>query len=72
MVAKGDAEDTTQEVFMKISNGLRDFRSALNLSTWVYRIATNIALDKLRSRSFQENNKEDAANNWTHEAEITT
>jgi RNA polymerase sigma-70 factor (ECF subfamily) len=57
MVGKGDAEDLTQEVFIKVDKGLNDFKGDSKLSTWVYRIATNTALDKLRSRSFREDKK---------------
>jgi RNA polymerase sigma-70 factor (ECF subfamily) len=58
MVGKAEADDLTQEVFLKISNGLRDFEGKSSLSTWVYRIATNAAMDKMRSRSFQERAQE--------------
>lgn len=54
MVGKNDAEDLTQEVFLKIDKGLKDFKGNSSLSTWVYRIATNVALDKMRSRSHRE------------------
>lgn len=54
MVGKNDAEDITQEVFVKINDGLKDFKGKSSLSTWIYRIATNTALDRIRSRSFQE------------------
>jgi len=53
MVAEDEAEDLTQEVFAKISHNLKTFRGEASLSTWVYRIATNTALDRLRSPSFQ-------------------
>jgi RNA polymerase sigma-70 factor (ECF subfamily) len=55
MIGKTDAEDVTQEVFVKIDNGLKDFKGKSSLSTWVYRIATNTALDKLHSRAFRQN-----------------
>ena len=48
-----EAEDITQEVFLKISRGLSSFRGTAKLSTWVYRIATNAALDRLKSPSFK-------------------
>ncbi|NOH03928.1 MAG: sigma-70 family RNA polymerase sigma factor [Chloroflexi bacterium] len=54
MVAEDEAEDLTQEVFVKISRALNTFRGESSLSTWVYRIATNTALDRLRSPSFQQ------------------
>ncbi len=47
-----DAEDVTQEVFVKISQALKTFKGESQVSTWVYRIATNSALDKLRSPPF--------------------
>ena len=50
MVGINDAEDVTQEVFMKINKGLKDFEGKSALSTWAYRIATNSALDKIRKR----------------------
>lgn len=44
-----DADDITQEVFEKVSRSLKDFRGESKLSTWLYRIATNTAMDWLRS-----------------------
>lgn len=46
-----DAEDLTQDVFIKVSNALKSFRGESKISTWIYRIATNAALDRLRSPS---------------------
>ncbi len=54
MVGKDEAEDVTQEVFMKVNKGLEGFKGESSLSTWIYRIATNAARDKLKSRSFRE------------------
>lgn len=54
LVGRIDAEDLTQEVFVRVGKGLKDFRGDANLSTWIYRIATNVATDMLRSRSFRE------------------
>jgi RNA polymerase sigma-70 factor, ECF subfamily len=44
---KEDAEDITQEVFIKVYHGLRKFEQQASFSTWIYRIATNTALDSL-------------------------
>ena len=57
LVGESHAEDVTQEVFLKINNGLDGFKGRSSLSTWVYRIATNAALDKVRSRSYREDGK---------------
>lgn len=48
-----DAEDVTQEVFVKVSQALPQFRGESSLSTWIYRIATNAGFDRLRSPSFR-------------------
>ncbi len=49
LVGAQEAEDLTQSVFVKVSDGLQNFREEASLSTWIYRIATNTALDWLRS-----------------------
>ena len=76
-----EAEDLTQEVFEKVSNALKGFKGDSKLSTWLYRIATNTALDRLRSSSFRgasENTPlEDSAgvqdrNFWTGQTKTST
>ena len=56
MVGEREAEDLTQEVFVKVNRALAGFRGESSLSTWLYRIATNAALDRRRSPSFQRTN----------------
>ena len=51
MVGPTEAEELTQETFLKVSRSLAGFRGESKLSTWIYRIATNVALDRLRSKS---------------------
>jgi len=53
MVGDNDAEDVAQEVFDKISRNLDDFKGESKISTWIYRIATNAALDKLKSLPYK-------------------
>lgn len=43
-----EALDLTQETFVRVHQGLAAFRGDSSLSTWIYRIATNAALDRLR------------------------
>lgn len=51
MVGEADFEDVTQEVFLKVNAGLSEFRGDSSLSTWIYRIATNTAIDHNRKSS---------------------
>lgn len=51
IVGPDDAEDLCQDVFAKVHANLKDFRGEASLSTWIYRIATNTAIDRLRARS---------------------
>lgn len=57
MVGANDAEDVAQEVFVKIDKGLEEFKGQSSLSTWVYRIATNAALDRIKSRARRQESK---------------
>jgi RNA polymerase sigma-70 factor (ECF subfamily) len=45
-----DGEDATQETLLRIVRNLHAFDQRSSLSTWIYRIATNAALDELRRR----------------------
>jgi RNA polymerase sigma-70 factor (ECF subfamily) len=45
-----DAEDITQEVFLKALNSLHRFREESSLQTWLFRIATNLCRDAHRRR----------------------
>lgn len=53
LVGEGEVEDLTQSVMLKVSDGLPDFRGDSSLSTWIYRIATNAALDRLRRKTVE-------------------
>lgn len=53
IVGPKEAEDLTQEVFIKAGKALQQFRSESQLSTWLYRIATNAANDRMREPSFR-------------------
>ena len=46
-----DAADMTQETFIKAYNSLQNFRGDSKFSVWLYRIATKVCLDFLRSKS---------------------
>lgn len=46
-----DAADITQETFIKAYRAIGSFRGDSKFSSWIYRIASNVCLDFLRSRS---------------------
>jgi len=48
-----DAEDIAQDVFDKVHGGLKRFQGKSKLSTWIYRIATNTAIDRSRSAVYK-------------------
>ena len=54
MARPQDAEDLAQAVFAKAAKALPSFRGEAQTSTWLYRIAANVASDWLHSRSSHE------------------
>lgn len=45
-----DAEEATQDVFLKVHKGLEGFRGESQLSTWIWRITTNVCLTRRSKR----------------------
>ncbi len=45
-----DAEEATQEVFLRAFRSIRSFRHSASFSTWLYRIAANQCMSRLRKR----------------------
>ena len=43
-----DAEDLTQEVFIRAYQSRHRFRADAAVDTWLYRIATNLVIDRFR------------------------
>ena len=58
LVGENEAEDLAQETFIKVEHALASFRGEAKVSTWLYRIATNTALDRLRSPIFRREAEE--------------
>jgi len=57
----GDAEEVTQEVFLRVHHALRSFRGDAQFSSWLYRIAFNQAVNlKARVRYRAPHATEDA------------
>jgi RNA polymerase sigma-70 factor, ECF subfamily len=48
-----DASDLAQDVFLRAYRGLRNFRGQSSLSTWLYRIAVNVCLNRVATKAPQ-------------------
>jgi len=47
-----DADDATQEVFIRALKNLKSFRGESSIQTWLYRITINICSNLVRKRKF--------------------
>jgi RNA polymerase sigma-70 factor (ECF subfamily) len=45
-----DAEDVSQEVFLRAFRFMKDFRGDAKLSSWLYRITHNVCIDQRRKK----------------------
>lgn len=45
-----EAEDIVQETFLRVYTNLHRYDETQKFSTWIYRIATNLCIDRLRKR----------------------
>jgi RNA polymerase sigma-70 factor (ECF subfamily) len=50
LVGRTDAEDLLQEIFLAAHRKLGLYKGESSLGTWLFRLATNLCLDHLRSR----------------------
>ncbi len=50
VIVHEDADDLTQEIFIKVYNNLDKFHGNSQLFTWIYRIATNECLSFLKKK----------------------
>jgi RNA polymerase sigma-70 factor (ECF subfamily) len=50
MVGRGEAEDLLQDIFLTAHRKLGSYKGEAALGTWLFRLATNLCLDHLRSR----------------------
>ena len=46
-----DAEDVSQEVFIKVFRSLKTFRRNAKVSSWLYQISVNASIDLLRKKA---------------------
>jgi RNA polymerase sigma-70 factor, ECF subfamily len=48
VINSSDADDATQQALVAVARSVRDFNEHSKVSTWIYRIAVNAALDEIR------------------------
>src|SRR5881398_3671933 len=53
-----DAEEVVQEAFLRAYQKLEQFAEKANFGTWVYRIAANYAIDRMRQRRTEDSRRE--------------
>lgn len=53
-----DAEEVVQEAFLRGYQKLGKFEARSNFGTWVYRIATNYAIDRMRQRQKEDSRRQ--------------
>jgi len=46
-----DADDVAQDVFVRVHQNLDTYRASMKFSTWLFALARNAAIDRLRWRS---------------------
>ncbi|MEO7766236.1 MAG: sigma-70 family RNA polymerase sigma factor, partial [Ferruginibacter sp.] len=63
VVQHEDANDVLQNMFIKVWNGLDNFREDSQLYTWMYRIATNESLSFLEQQKKRSSVSIDASDN---------
>ena len=54
-----DAEEVTQDVFLKIHQNLKNFRFRASFRTWLYRISANTAISVYRRRAAENRRRGD-------------
>jgi RNA polymerase sigma-70 factor (ECF subfamily) len=57
-IPRQEVEDVVNEVFYKVFRSLRRYEPAHAMSTWLYRITVNAALDHRRSRRHDQRSEE--------------
>lgn len=64
-----DAEDVAQETFLRVYTNLHRFDTQHRFSTWIYRIASNLCIDRIRKKKPQHSldeplGEDDGGQDW--------
>jgi RNA polymerase sigma-70 factor (ECF subfamily) len=65
-----DAEEVVQEGFLRAYQKLEQFEKRANFGTWVYRIAANYAIDRMRQKRSEEARREEPSGRTPPENEV--
>ncbi len=64
-----DAEEVVQEAFLRAYQKLGQFEARSNFGTWVYRIAANYTIDRMRQKRIEEARREEPSRRAPENAE---
>jgi len=64
-----DAEEVVQEAFLRAYQKLEQFEARANFGTWVYRIAANYSIDRMRQKRIEEARREEPSSRAHENAE---
>src|SRR3981189_1039748 len=64
-----DAEEIVQEAFLRAYQKLEQFASQANFATWVYRIAANYTIDRMRQRKQEDARRQAPSAEMTDDVE---
>ncbi|WP_139492049.1 RNA polymerase sigma factor SigW [Brevibacillus dissolubilis] len=63
-----EAEDIAQETFLRVYANFQNYNEEYKFSTWIYRIATNLCIDRGRKKkphfSLDEETQDDSGMDW--------
>ena len=57
VASRVEAEDITQEAFIKLWKNIAKYRPEIKLTTWLYKIIMNLSLDLLKSTIAKSNSR---------------
>jgi RNA polymerase sigma-70 factor (ECF subfamily) len=67
---KAEAEDATQEVFVRLWNHKNNLSSVENIQAFVLRVTRNLCLDKLRAQTRRQEEVDSSRNNLVEETTV--
>ena len=65
---RADAEEVTQDVFLKVFRRLKDFHFRSSFKTWIYRITLNSAISRLRKRAKWRSRESEYSDSIAHKS----